>query len=122
MLQVHLLRSSRLTCTALLKLLDHAIEVRIARTKTPREPVAATPSNLLAVHDHVELPRLTGYTNGVDVQALLDEGHETRDLGAIVLSRRAVDDFDLHSVLQSQAVAALHLTRASDPSLKIQRL
>jgi len=30
---------------------------------------------------------------------LLDEGHETRDLSFVVLSGRAVDDFDLHSFL-----------------------
>jgi hypothetical protein len=32
------------------------------------------------------------------MQALFDQGHEPRDLRAVVLSRRAVNNFDLHSV------------------------
>ena len=35
------------------------------------------------------------------VQPILDEVHETRDLYLVVLSRRAVNDFDFHSVLRS---------------------
>jgi hypothetical protein len=32
---------------------------------------------------------------------LFDEGHETRDLGLVILSSGAVDDLDLHPVLRS---------------------
>ena len=82
----------------LLEPLDHAIEIRIAGAKAPCKPVAATRGNLLAVSDHLELTGLTRHGHGIDAEALLDEGHETRDLILVVLSRRAVNDLDLHSV------------------------
>ena len=80
--------------------LDHAVEIGIAGAKTPRKPVPAAPGDRLAVREHVELTSRARRTDGVNVQAFLDEGHETRDLGAVVLSRRAMNDFDLHSVLR----------------------
>jgi len=83
----------------LLELLDHIIEIGIAGAKSPCEPVPTPLGNSLAVHDHVELTGLARRTGGIDIQALLDEGHETRDLGLVVLSSRAINDFDLHSVL-----------------------
>jgi len=79
-------------------LLHHAIEIGIAGAKSPCEPVPAAFGNLLAVGDHLELTGLTGGSDGFKVEAPLDEGHETRDLGLVVLSRRAVNDLDLHSV------------------------
>jgi hypothetical protein len=82
----------------LLKLLDHAVEIGIAGAKAPCEPVSTALDNRLPVGDYVELTGLARGTDGVNVQALLDEGHETRDLGVIVLSRRAVNDFNLHFV------------------------
>ena len=81
------------------ELLDHTMEIGIAGAKSAREPVATPFGNCLAVHDHVELTGRAGRTDGVNIQALLDEGHETRDLGLVVLSSRAVNDLDLHSVL-----------------------
>ncbi len=87
------------TQTALLhELLDHAIEIGIAGAKAPCEPVPTPRGNLLAVRNHLELTGLTRRKDGFHVQALLDESHETRDLGLVVLSCRAVNDFDLHSV------------------------
>ena len=80
-------------------MLDHTIEIRIAGSKSPREPISTALGNTLAVRDHLELRGLTRRNDGFDVQALLDEGRETRDLGIVVLSGRAVNDFDLHSVL-----------------------
>jgi hypothetical protein len=78
------------------KLLDHTFEIGIADAKAPREPLAAALCNLLAVSDHLELTGLTRRKDGFNAEALFDEGHETRDLGLVVLSRRAVNDLDLH--------------------------
>jgi len=84
------------TRTVFLELLDHTFEIRIASAKAPREPVPTAFGNLLAVSDHLELTGLTSRNDGFNVEALFDEGHETRDLGLVVLSRRAVNDLDLH--------------------------
>ena len=80
----------------LLELLDHTFEIRIAGAKPPCEPVPTALGNPFAVSDHLELTGLTRRNDGFNVEALLDEGHETRDLGLVVLSRRAVNDLDLH--------------------------
>jgi hypothetical protein len=67
-------------------------------------------SDLLAVSDNLELTALPGRKDGFNVEALLDEGHETRDLGLVVLSCRAVHDLDLH--LSSKALLKFYaLTR-----------
>jgi len=87
--------------TVLLELLDHAIEIGIAGAKAPCEPVPTALGYPLAVSDNLELTVLTRRNDGFNVQAILNEGHETRDLGFIVLSRRAVNDLDLHFVPQS---------------------
>ena len=90
------------TCTLLLdELLDQAIEIRIAGTKASREEVPTTLGNPIAVRQHVELTSFAGRKNGFYVQTLLDEDHETRDLDLVVLSHWAVNDFDLHCVLQT---------------------
>ena len=80
----------------LLELVDYSVEVRIAGAKASGEPVAAALGNPFAVSDNLELAGLTRRKDGFDAEALLDEGHETRDLDLVVLSRRAVNDFDLH--------------------------
>ena len=85
----------------LVELLDQTIEIGVAGSKSPCEPIATSLSNPLAVRDHIELTGLTRRNDCFNVQALLDEGRETRDLGIVVLSGRAVNDFDLHSVLQT---------------------
>ena len=77
------------------------IEIRIAGTKASCEKIPPAFGNPIAVHQHIELTSLTGREHRYYVQALLDEGHETRDLDLVVLSGRAVNDFDLHSVLQT---------------------
>jgi len=82
-------------------LLDQAIEIRVAGSKYPREPISTAFGNPLAVCDHLELTGLTRCNDDFNAQALLDEGRETRDLDLVVLSGRAMNDFDLHSVLQT---------------------
>src|SRR5216683_8369461 len=83
------------------ELLDHAIEIGIARAKAPCEPISTALGNPLAVSDNLELTGLPRRNDGFNVEALLDEGHETRDLGPVVLSRWAVNDLDLHPAPQS---------------------
>jgi len=58
--------------------------------------LAAALGDRFAVGDHVELSDLAGLKDGFHAEALFDQGHETRDLGLVVVSRGAVDDFDLH--------------------------
>jgi len=82
-------------------LLNQAIEIRVAASKASREPISTTLGDPLAVGDHVELTGLTRRNDDFDAKALLDEGRETRDLRIVVLSGRAMNDFDLHSVLQT---------------------
>ncbi len=92
-----------------LKLFDHAIEIGITGAKASCEPVPTALGNPLAVREHLELTGLTRCNDSVNVQALLDEGRETRDLDLVVLSRRTVNDFDLHF-----APICVHGTIASD--------
>jgi hypothetical protein len=70
------------------ELRDHAIEIGIAGTKAPCEPVATALGNPLAIRDHLELAGLARRSDGLDVWTILDEGRETRDLGLIALSPR----------------------------------
>src|SRR5215467_3973394 len=85
------------------KQLDHAIEIGIADAKAPRNKVTTPLGNHLPVCDYVELPLIAGRKDGVNTQAALDEGHETRDLGTVVLSSRAVNDFYFHSALRTNS-------------------
>jgi hypothetical protein len=87
---------------ALLDLLDNMIEIGITGPKSPREPVPAATGYSFAVRDHVELAGVTRSADSFDIEPLLDEGRETRDLGLVVLSSRAVDDFDFHAVLSTR--------------------
>jgi hypothetical protein len=96
------------TRTVLLESLDHPFEIRIAGAKAAGEPVATAFGNPLAVRDHFELTGLTRREDGLHAEALSDEGHETRDLGLIVLSRRAVNDLDLHRFSNWFACRSLH--------------
>jgi len=84
-----------------LKEFEHAIEIGVPGAKASREPVPTTLRNPLAVRYHLELAGLSRRNDSVNIQALLDEGHETRDLGFVVLSRRTVNDFDLQFTLPS---------------------
>ena len=86
----------RPTRTALLELIDQAIEIGIASTKAPRKPVSPALGYPLTISDNLELTCLPRLNHCFNIQALLDEGHETRDLGLVVLSCWAVNDLDLH--------------------------
>ena len=85
--------------TVFLKQFEHAIEIGIPRAKAPREPVPTALRNPLSICKHLELTDPTRCNDSVNVQALLDESHETRDLGFVVLSCRTVNDFDLQFTL-----------------------
>ena len=80
------------------ELLDHFFKIRVSGTKVAAEPVPAALGSFFTVDEHVELASFAWRANRFNIQTLLDEGHETRDLGAIVLSRGTVNDFDLHGV------------------------
>src|SRR5262245_52772325 len=78
-----------------------AVEVGVACAQYAREPVPAAFGDLYPVRDDVELTSSSRRGRGINSQALLDEGHETRGLGLVVLSHRAIDDLNLHRVLLS---------------------
>ena len=84
-------------------MLDQAIEIGVAGSKFLREPISTALDNRLTVRNDLELTGLARCNDGFRVQAVLDEGGETRDLGAVVLSGRAVNDFDFHFVLQTDS-------------------
>ena len=90
----------------LLELVDHAVEIGIPGAEAPGEPVPAALGDPLAVGDDLELTGPARRLHGFDAEALLDEGRETRDLGLVVLSRRAVDDLDSHATLHSASAHA----------------
>ena len=75
----HFPLSNCATRTARLELLNHAIEIGIACSKFPCEPVPTSLGNSFAVREHLELTGLTRRNDRVNTQAFLDEGHETRD-------------------------------------------
>jgi hypothetical protein len=83
---------------ALLEQIHHALEVGITRAEAAREPVPTASCDHLVVCEHLELTGSSGLEVRIDVEALLDEGRETRSLGLVVLSGWAVVDLDLHSV------------------------
>ncbi len=78
------------------KLLDQLFEIGITCSEASREPVSAALSNSLPVRQHIELARLARPAHSVNVQSLLDQGHETRDLGTVVVSRRTMNNFHFH--------------------------
>jgi hypothetical protein len=80
--------------------LDHSIEIGIARAEALSEPVPTARRDLLPVDEHVELSEPSSSRCGIDAEARLDEGRETRSLCFVSVSRRAVDDLDLHAFLQ----------------------
>jgi hypothetical protein len=85
---------------AILQLLHHTIQIRIAGAKTPGEPVSAALYYSLTIGQHFKLASLAWGNHGINAQPLLNQGHETRDLGFVVLSRGAGTYLNLHSVLQ----------------------
>lgn len=87
--------------SALLQFLDHAFQIRIPGTEAPRKPVSASFRDLLPIRHNIELARLSRHKRYFHIQPALDQVHETRDLYLVVLSSRAVNDFNLHRFLRS---------------------
>jgi len=85
-----------LLAAALLQLLNHAIEIGIARAKAPGKPVSTTLGNALAVGNYLKLAGFARCNLGVNAEPLLDKVRETRDLGLIVLSSWAGTYLNLH--------------------------
>ena len=89
---------------AFLQLLNYALQIRIACAKASSEPVSTALHHCLAIGQHFKLAGLARCNHGVNAQPFFDQGHETRDLGFIVLSRRAGTYLDIHSVLQGAGI------------------
>jgi hypothetical protein len=62
----------RPTRTALLELIDQAVEIGIASTKAPRKPVPPALGYPLTIGDNLELTCLPRRNDGFNIQALLD--------------------------------------------------
>jgi hypothetical protein len=60
-------------------LLDHAIEIGIARANAPCQPIPTALGDPLAVSDNLELTDLPRRNNGFNVEAFLDEGSKSKD-------------------------------------------
>ena len=87
---------------------DHVFGVGPAGAEEASQHVAAARDDGLAVDDHVELPALPDLERGIDVEAFLDDGGETRR-PRLVASSTAVKDLDLHVVSMGVAVSAVEL-------------
>jgi hypothetical protein len=83
--------------TALLELVNHTIQIRITGAKTSGEPVSTALCDPLAIGKNLKLASLAWRNHSFNAEPLLNQGHETRDLGFVVLSRRAGTDLNLHS-------------------------
>ena len=81
---------------AFLELLNHAFEIGIARAKAACKPVSTALGDLLAVSENLKLTHLAGLGRSFNTETLVDEGHETRDLGPVVQSCGAMNDLNLH--------------------------
>lgn len=79
-------------------MLDYIIEIGITSTKFPRNPISASLGDGLAIRNHLKLASLTWPHNWLYIEFFFDERHETRDLGLVIFSRGAVNDFDFHCV------------------------
>lgn len=84
---------------ALLKLINHAIKIRIAGAKASGEPVAAAFHDRLTIGQHFKLAGLSGRNHGINSKPFFNQRHETRDLGFVVSSRGAGTYLNFHSVL-----------------------
>ena len=103
------------------KQFDHRFRIGIARTEASGEQVAAARNDFLMIGGHIELAGLAGGEHGFDLQALLDEGGETRSLGLIVLSGGAVRDFHGHgfSISFSSQVTSQYFPNLKPTSRKV---
>ena len=74
----------------------HRVEVGVSCAEAPRQEISAPLGDRLSVNDDVELPFCSRFEQRLNAELVFDHGHETRDLGAIVLSGGAVNDLDFH--------------------------
>lgn len=81
--------------SVLLDLLDHTLKIRIATAKASCEPIPTLLGNPLAISDNLELTGLPELEDCFYSKTLFDEGHETRGLGLVVQSCRAVNSIEL---------------------------
>jgi len=87
---------------AILELIDHPFEIGKAGAKEHAGGhVSAAGGDRSIVRHHVKLTRFAGLDNGVDAEALLDEGDETRRLEYGAVSGGTSTDFDLHIASRS---------------------
>jgi hypothetical protein len=96
---------------ALLKLINHAIQIRIACAKASGEPVAAAIGNYLPISQDRKLAGFTGRNHGIDSEPLFNHGRETRDLGLVVPSSWAGTYLNFHSFL--------HIVGRTRPALSV---
>jgi hypothetical protein len=83
----------------LLELIDHALEIwKAGAEEHAGDHIPAARGDRTVVRYHVKLTGLAGLDDGVDVEALLDEGDETRRLDPGAVSRGARTDLDLHII------------------------
>src|SRR5215467_1503613 len=76
----------------------------------------------MAIHKDLELTGLARTFYGVDVQPLLDQGHEPRDLFGVVGSSRAMDDFDSHHLLRFALSLSADSTSGAKRFFRARRL
>jgi hypothetical protein len=85
---------------ALLELVNHAFQIRIAGAKASGKPVPAALHHCLTIGQHFKLAGLALRNHGINAQPLFNHGRETRGLGFVALSRGAGPYLNFHSVLQ----------------------
>ena len=83
---------------ALLQPFHHLIEIGIPRAKTSRQPVSTAFSDRLSIRQYFELAGLAMCNHRFSSEPLFNKGRETRDLGFVVLSRRAGTYLNFHSI------------------------
>ena len=105
---------------SLLELINHLVEIGIACAKAPGEPVSTTFGDFLAISQHLELAGLSGRNNSVSTKPLFYHGHETRDLGFIVLSCRAGTYLNFHVSSNGMAILShgMDELRKHGPSIR----
>ena|SRR5690349_12151694 len=95
---------------ALLELVNHAFQIRIAGAKASGEPVSAALHHCLAIGKNFKLASFARHNYGVNAEPLFNHGRETRSLGFIVSSRGAGTYFNFHSVLQVVATGVFRIS------------
>jgi hypothetical protein len=83
------------------------IGIRIAGAETSGEPVATAFGDSFTIGKHIKLTSAAGRNHGIDAEPLLDEGHETRDLGFVIPSSRARAYLDFHCGLLLKRTALI---------------